>query len=59
MGLFNEHGNSYSSSADVFNAMTEQVKSFADLSYAEIRLFGKELTHKTKDSGMKVVKAHT
>ncbi len=53
------HGNSYSSSADVFNAMTEQVKSFADLSYAEIRLFGKELTHKTKDSGMKVVKAHT
>ena len=31
----------------------------ADLSFADIRLSGKELTHKTKDSGMKVVKAHT
>jgi predicted molibdopterin-dependent oxidoreductase YjgC len=48
---------SYRSSADVFNAMTEQVKAFSGLSYAEISGLGKELTQKTKDSGMKVVKA--
>jgi predicted molibdopterin-dependent oxidoreductase YjgC len=50
---------SYGSSADVFNVMTKQVKAFSGLSYAEICGSGKELTHRTKDSGMKVVKAQT
>jgi hypothetical protein len=50
---------SYGSSADVFNAMTEQEKAFSRLSYAEICGFGKELRQQTKDSGMKVVKAQT
>jgi NADH-quinone oxidoreductase subunit G len=50
---------SYGSSADVFNAMTEQLKAFSGLSYAEICRVGKELRQQTKDSGMKVVKAQT
>ena len=50
---------SYGSSADVFNAMTKQVKVFSGLSYIEICGSDKELTQRTKDSGMKVVKAQT
>jgi predicted molibdopterin-dependent oxidoreductase YjgC len=53
------HESSYGSSADVFNAMTKQAEAFFGLSYDEICVFGKELTKKTKDSGMKVVKAQT
>jgi len=39
--------------------MTEQLKAFSGLSYAEICGVGKELRQQTKDSGMKVVKAQT
>jgi len=50
---------SYGNSADVFNAMSEQVKAFSGLSYAEICGFGKELRQRTKDTGMNLVKAQT
>ena len=48
---------SFNSTADIFQAITEQEKSFSGLSRENIIYFGKELSQKTKDSGMKIVKS--
>ena len=49
--------NTFASSAQVFNAMTQEVKAFKGLSYENLGGLGSVLTKKTRDSGMKVVKA--